>query len=97
MTSSIQGNVMTAVTPPVPPHNPAVPSHKTPVSAAAIAKAVSPPPVELVGTTKDVREKSSSSNIVKPPKDSSPSAKVNNTEGDHSGAEVSPSKNVNSG
>ena len=97
MTSSIQGNVMTAVTPPVPPHNPVVPSHKIPVSVAAMAKAVSPPPVELTGTTQDVREKSASSNIVKPPKDSSPSAKVTAIEGDHSGAEVSPSKNVNSG
>ena len=97
MTSSIQGNVMTAVTPPVPPHNPAVPKHKTPVSAAAIAKAVSPPPVELPGATKEVREKSSSSSVVKPEKDSSPSAKVIATEGDNSGAEMSPSKNVNTG
>ena len=97
MTSSIQGNVMTAVTPPVPPHNPAVPSHKIPVTTTDMAKSLSPPPVELPGTIKDVREKYSTSSVVKTPKESSPSAKVNNAEGDNSGAENSPSKNVNSG
>ena len=97
MTSSIQGNVMTAVTPPVPPHNPAVPSHKIPVTTADMAKSLSPPPVELPGTIKDVREKYSTSSVVKTPKESSPSAKVNNAEGDNSGAENSPSKKVNSG
>ena len=97
MTSSVQGNVMTAVTPPVPPHNPAVPSHKIPVTTADMAKSLSPPPVELPGTIKDVREKYSTSSVVKTPKESSPSAKVNNAEGDNSGAENSPSKNVNSG
>ena len=96
MTSSTQGNVMMAVTPPVPPHNPAVPKHKTPVSAAAISKAVSPPPVELPVADKEIREKSSSS-VVKPNKELSPSAKVSTTEGDNSGAEMSPDKNVNSG
>ena len=88
---------MTAVTPPVPPHNPAVPSHKIPVTTADMAKSLSPPPVELPGTIKDSREKYSTSSVVKTPKESSPSAKVNNAQGDNSGAENSPSKNVNSG
>ena len=94
MTSSMQGNVISAVTPPVPPHPPAVPSHKTPVSTA---KAVSPPPSDLVATSKEARTKSTSPAVVKPPKDSSPSAKLKNADGDTSGAEVSPTSNIKNG
>ena len=96
MTSSIQGGVISAVTPPVPPHPPAVPSHKTPVSIAAV-KAVSPPPNELVVTSKEERTKSSSAGVVKPPKDSSPPGKMKNTNGEHSGAELSPGNKTTNG
>ena len=94
MSSSIQGNVMSAVTPPVPPHIPAVPSHKTPVSTSA-ALAVSPPSSELVATTKEERIKSSSSGVGKQIKESSPSIPKQNVDDKYSGAETSPTNNVN--
>jgi len=87
---------MSAVTPPVPPHPPAVPSHKTPVSTS-IAIAVSPPPTELVATSKEERTKSSSSGVVKQVKDLSPSAQMKNADGEHSASEVSPTNNINNG
>ncbi len=96
MSSSIQGGPVSAVTPPVPPHPPAVPIHKTPVSTAAV-KTASPPPTELVATSKEERTKSSPSGVVKPPKDSSPTVKLKTTNGEHSGAELSPGNNITNG
>ena len=94
--SSIQGGVISAVTPPVPPHPPAVPSHKTPESTTAV-QAVSPSPGELVVTSNEERTKSSSAGDVKPPKDSSPPGKLKSTNGENSGAEISPGKNITNG
>lgn len=96
MSSSMQGSVISGITPPAPPHPPAVPSHKTPIPTT-VAQTVSPPPNELASSSKEERIKSSSSGVVQSPKDLSPSAKLNNGDGENPGADVSPSNNINKG
>ena len=93
MHSSIQGNLISAVTPPVPP---AVPSHKIPITTSSM-NPVSPPPTELVVTTKEERTKSSSSGVVRHPKDSSPSSKAISSDVEPSGPDGSPTNNTNNG
>ena len=97
MSSSIQGNVISGIAPPAPPHPPAVPSHKAPIPTTTVAQTVSPLPPEMGSSSKEERIKSSSSVVVQSPKDTSPTAKLNKADGEKPGAEVSPSNNVNNG
>ena len=91
MTSSIQGNIV--VPPPAPPQPPAVPSHKIPVTTT-MAQAVSPVPAEPATSSKEERKKSSNPGVVQSSKDSPPSVKLNNTDGENPGAAVSPTIDV---
>lgn len=93
MTSSIQGNIISGIPPPAPPQPPAVPSHKIPITTT-IAHTVSPVPAEPAISSKEERKKSSTPGVVQSSKDSPPSVKLNNTDGENPGVDVSPTIDV---